>query len=174
MTQNDPLARLPEVPSFTLTSTDVADSVPLPAVHRSGAMGIPGGEDRSPQLSWSGFPDGTRSFAVQMYDPDAPSMSGFWHWTVADIPASVTSLESGAALPAGAFTVRNDAGQPGYLGAAPPSGHGEHRYFIVVSALDVESLGLPADASPAYVGFTISAHVLARAVIVPTAETPAG
>jgi Raf kinase inhibitor-like YbhB/YbcL family protein len=133
-------------------------------------MGIPGGEDRSPQLSWSGFPAETKSFVVQMYDPDAPTMSGFWHWVLADIPVSVTSLETDAATPAGAQAHRNDAGQPGYIGAAPPAGHGPHRYFIVVSALDTESLGLPVDASPAYVGFNVGGHVLARAVLVPTFE----
>jgi Raf kinase inhibitor-like YbhB/YbcL family protein len=170
MAQNDPFSRLPEVPGFDLTSTDVTDGQPMPAPQTSGAMGVPGGEDRSPQLSWSGFPEGTRSFVVQMFDPDAPTMSGFWHWTVADIPASVTSLDAGAPLPDGAVTYRNDAGQPGYVGAAPPAGHGPHRYFIVVSALDTPSLGLPADASPAYVGFNVGAHVLARAVLVPTFE----
>jgi Raf kinase inhibitor-like YbhB/YbcL family protein len=173
VSQNDPLSRLPDVPTFELTSTDATDGRPLPAAQASGAMGVPGGEDRSPQLSWSGFPAETKSFAVQMYDPDAPTMSGFWHWTLADIPPSVTALESGAATPEGARTFRNDAGQPGYIGAGPPPGHGPHRYFIVVSALDTESLGLPEDASPAYVGFNVGAHVLARAVIVPTFEIPA-
>ncbi|GAA2072707.1 hypothetical protein GCM10009840_01860 [Pseudolysinimonas kribbensis] len=170
MAQNDPFSRLPQVPGFELTSTDVTDGQPMPAPQTSGMLGVPGGEDRSPQLSWSGFPAGTRSFVVQMYDPDAPTMSGFWHWTVADIPASVTSLETGAPLPEGAVAHRNDTGQPGYVGAAPPAGHGPHRYFLVVSALDTETLGVPADASPAYVGFTVHAHVLARAVLVPTFE----
>ena len=170
MSQNDPFSRLPEVPAFELTSTDVTEGQPLPAAQASGAMGVPGGEDRSPQLSWSGFPEGTQSFVVQMYDPDAPTLSGFWHWVVADIPASVTSLEAGAALPRGATSFRNDTGQPGYIGAAPPTGHGAHRYFVVVSALDVPSLELPAEASPAYVGFTVASHVLARAVLVGTFE----
>jgi Raf kinase inhibitor-like YbhB/YbcL family protein len=173
VSQNDPFSRLPDVPPFDLTSTDVADGQPLPLAQVSGGMGIPGGEDRSPQLSWSGFPAETKSFVVQMYDPDAPTLSGFWHWIVADIPASVTSLEAGAAVPAGATAYRNDAGEAGYIGAAPPAGHGPHRYFLVVSALDVESLGLPAEASPAYVGFTVAGHVLARAVLVPTFEVEA-
>jgi Raf kinase inhibitor-like YbhB/YbcL family protein len=170
VSQNDPFSRLPEVPTFELTSTDVTDGQPLPVAQASGAMGVPGGEDRSPQVSWSGFPAETKSFVVQMYDPDAPTLSGFWHWVVADIPASVTALESGAATPAGAQAYRNDTGQPGYVGAAPPAGHGPHRYFLVVSALDTESLGLPAEASPAYVGFNVSGHVLARAVLVGTFE----
>lgn len=174
MSQNDPFARLPEVPSFDLTSSDVTHGQPLPVVHASGGMGVPGGEDRSPQLSWSGFPAETKSFAVQMYDPDAPTMSGFWHWVLTDVPASVTSLGSGAPAPEGATEYRNDAGRPGYIGAAPPAGHGAHRYVIVVSALDVESLGLPPEASPAYVGFTIAGHVLARAVLAPTFEVEPG
>jgi Raf kinase inhibitor-like YbhB/YbcL family protein len=173
VSQNDPFSRLPDVPTFELTSADVSDGQPLPAAQASGAMGIPGGADRSPQLSWSGFPEETQSFVVQMYDPDAPTLSGFWHWTVADIPASVTSLEAGAAAPAGATVYRNDAGEAGYIGAAPPAGHGAHRYFLIVSALDVDALGLPAEASAAYVGFNVAGHVLARAVIVPTFEVEA-
>jgi Raf kinase inhibitor-like YbhB/YbcL family protein len=175
VTQNDPFARLPEVPAFTVTSTDVVDGQQLPAAQMSGIFGVPGGGDVSPQLSWSGAPESTRSYAVQMFDPDAPTMSGFWHWAIADIPASVAELATGAgsaggALPEGAVVLRNDGGRPGYLGAAPPAGHGTHRYFLVVSALDVDSLGVTADTPPAALGFGIFGHVLARAVIVPTAE----
>jgi Raf kinase inhibitor-like YbhB/YbcL family protein len=177
MPANDPFARLPEVPSFTLTSDDVKDGGELPAAQRSGLMGVPGGADTSPQLSWSGAPEGTRSYAVTMYDPDAPTMSGFWHWAVAGIPADVTSLPTGAGddtgsgLPGSAVQFPNDARAARYIGAAPPAGHGPHRYFITVHALDVEDLGLPADSTPAYLGFTVSSHVLARATLVATAET---
>jgi Raf kinase inhibitor-like YbhB/YbcL family protein len=163
---------LPEVPSFTVTSTDVADGQTLPMPHVSGVMGA-GGEDRSPQLSWSGFPEGTRGFAVTVYDPDAPTASGFWHWVVTGLPASVTELPAGAGdregsgLPAGARQLRNDAGFPGYIGAAPPAGHGPHRYFVVVHALDTEDMGVPADATPAFHGFNLFGHTLARAVLVP-------
>jgi Raf kinase inhibitor-like YbhB/YbcL family protein len=166
---------LPQVPSFPVTSSDVSDGAPLANPHVSGVMGA-GGEDRSPQLSWSGFPEGTRSFAVTVFDPDAPTTSGFWHWVVANIPASVTELPSGAGdkdapnLPEGAVQYRNDAGFAGFIGAAPPSGHGPHRYFIAVHALDVEDLGVPADASPAYVGFNLFGHTLARGLLVPTYE----
>jgi Raf kinase inhibitor-like YbhB/YbcL family protein len=136
-------------------------------------MGVPGGEDRSPQLSWSGFPEGTLSFAVTVYDPCAPTASGFWHWAVADLPADVTSLPAGAgseggAMPSPAVSLRNDAGTVGYVGAAPPPGHGTHRYYVVVHAVDVERLGLPKDASPAYLGFNLSQHTLARGTVLGT------
>jgi Raf kinase inhibitor-like YbhB/YbcL family protein len=163
---------LPEVPSFTVTSTDIQEGQTLPERHRSGAMGVPGGEDVSPQLSWSDAPEGTRSFAVTCYDPDAPTGSGFWHWAVANIPASVSELPAGAGspgsndLPEGALTLANDAGMKGYVGAAPPSGHGEHRYYFAVHAVDTEKLELPENASPAYLGFNLFSHTLGRAVLV--------
>jgi Raf kinase inhibitor-like YbhB/YbcL family protein len=171
----NPYDFLPQVPSFTVTSTDIRDGETLPMPHVSGVMGA-GGEDRSPQLSWSGFPEGTKGFAVTVYDPDAPTASGFWHWIVTRIPASVTELPSGAGsqdgdgLPDGALQLRNDAGFPGYIGAAPPSGHGPHRYFVVVHALDTEDLGVPAEASPAFHGFNLFGHTLARATLVATYE----
>ncbi|RDI68504.1 hypothetical protein DFR76_10139 [Nocardia pseudobrasiliensis] len=176
MSANDPFARLPQAASFTVTSTTVTDGAPLPPQHWS--SGVPGGKDISPQLSWSGAPDGTESYAVTVYDPDAPTGSGFWHWAVADIPATVTELpegagdDTGSALPEKAFQLPNDARMARFLGAAPPAGHGPHRYVIVVHALDVESLGVPADATPAYLGFVMSSHILGRAVLTATAYTP--
>lgn len=170
-----PYEFLPEVPSFTLTSTDISDGKPLAAAQVSGIFGA-GGEDVSPQLSWSGFPKETKSFVVTIYDPDAPTASGFWHWAVLDIPATVTSLPSNAGdpaqkkLPEKAITLKGDGGGARYIGAAPPAGHGPHRYFVVVHAVDVESLGLPPDASCAYLGFNLFSHTLARAMIVPTYE----
>lgn len=171
----NPYEALPQVPRFTVTSRDVADGEELPQPQRSGIFGA-GGEDVSPHLSWGGFPQGTRSFAVTVYDPDAPTASGFWHWAVADIPASVTELptgagdDSGSGLPPGSFQLRNDAGLARYLGAAPPAGHGKHRYFVVVHAVDVESLGIGKDATPAFLGFNLFSHTLGRAVIVPWYE----
>ncbi|MFD4676537.1 YbhB/YbcL family Raf kinase inhibitor-like protein [Lentzea sp. NPDC058450] len=165
---NDPFARLPEAASFTVTSTSITDGAPLPPEQLSG-------KDISPQLSWSGAPEGTRSYAVTVYDPDAPTGSGFWHWAVADIPATCTELPEGASgsgLPEGAIQLPNDARLAQFVGAAPPAGHGEHRYFVVVHALGVESIGVPADGTPALLGFLMSAHVLGRAVLVATAETP--
>jgi Raf kinase inhibitor-like YbhB/YbcL family protein len=173
----NPYDFLPPVPGFSVTSTDVRDGEPMPVAQVSGIMGA-GGEDTSPQLSWSGFPDGTRGFAVTVYDPDAPTVSGFWHWAVAGIPASVTELPSGAGddegsgLPAGALQLRNDAGLARYIGAAPPAGHGPHRYLVVVHALDTEDLGVTAEATPAYLGFNLFSHTLARATLVVTHEVP--
>ncbi|SDD24939.1 hypothetical protein SAMN05660690_3781 [Geodermatophilus telluris] len=172
-TPPNPYDFLPPVPSFTVTSTDVRDGEEMAAPQVSGMMGA-GGQDRSPQLSWSGFPEGTQGFAVTVYDPDAPTASGFWHWIVTGLPASVTELpagagdQDGAGLPAGARQLRNDAGFAGYVGAAPPAGHGPHRYYTVVHALDVEDMGVPEDASPAFHGFNLFGHTLARAVLVPT------
>jgi hypothetical protein len=168
----NPYDFLPPVPSFTVTSTDIKDGESLPQPHVSGKMGLDGG-DRSPQLSWSDFPEDTQGFAVTVYDPDAPTTSGFWHWAVTGIPSSVTELAGGAAedgLPEGAIQLRNDAGFAGFVGAAPPAGHGRHRYFVVVHALDTDDLGVPADASPAFLGFNLFSHTLARATIVPVFE----
>ena len=168
----NPYEFLDPVPEFTVTSADVADGETLPSAQVSGVMGA-GGEDVSPQLSWSGFPDETRSFAVTVFDPCAPTASGFWHWAVADIPADVTELPTDAGnperglLPDGAVTLHNDALARRYIGAAPPEGHGTHRYYIVVHAVDVDSLELPEDATPAFLGFNLSMHTLARAMIVP-------
>jgi Raf kinase inhibitor-like YbhB/YbcL family protein len=167
----DPYADLPQRPWFTLTSEDITDSEQMPVPQRSGLLGA-GGEDVSPQLSWSGFPDGTRSFVVSCYDPDAPTASGFWHWAVVDIPVDVTSLPSGAgddsgqALPRGAFALTNDSSLSRYIGAAPPPGHGRHNYHVVVHAVDVVSLGLNRNATPAFLGFNLFFHTLGRARIV--------
>lgn len=171
---NDPFDRLPEVPAFTVTSETVADGDAFAKPQYSGAFGVPGGEDVSPQLSWSGAPAETKGYAVTVYDPDAPTGSGFWHWAVANLPADVTSLPEGAGtaagdlLPAGSFQLSNDAGTAQFIGAAPPAGHGEHRYFITVHALDTDDIGIPADSTPAFLGFTMSSHILGRATIVAT------
>ena len=168
-----PYDNLPKLPTFTLTSESVSDGQPLANDQVSGIMGA-GGSDTSPQLSWSGFPAETKSFAVTVYDPDAPIASGFWHWAVADLPASVTELPAGAGdggdLPGGAVTLANDASLKRYIGAAPPAGHGPHRYYIAVHALPVESLELPEGAPPAYLGFNLFGQAIARAVIHGTYE----
>jgi len=172
----NPYENLPKVPSFEVTSTDVRDGEKLPLPQVSGIFGA-GGEDISPSLSWSGFPAGTKSFVVTMYDPDAPTASGFWHWAVVDIPANVTVLargagdENGSGLPSGTFQLRGDAGLARYLGAAPPAGHGKHHYYIVVHAVDVESLGLDKNVTPALLGFNLFSHTLGRGTIVPWYES---
>lgn len=172
-TPPDPYATLPKLPSFTLTSASVTEGQPLGTAQISGIMGA-GGQDASPQLSWSGFPAETRSFAVTVYDPDAPTLSGFWHWAVANLPATVTELSEGVGdggeLPGGALTLVNDAGMRRYVGAAPPAGHGPHRYYITVHAVDVDKLDLLQDASPAFLGFNLFSHAIARAVIYGTHE----
>ena len=180
MNTNDPFAGLPAAASFTLTSTSVRDGAALAPAQLSGAFGMPGGQDLSPQLSWEGAPEGTKSFAVTVYDADAPTMSGFWHWAVANIPADVTLLpegagdDSGSRLPKGALQLPNDARAPRFFGAAPPAGHGPHRYFITVHALDVEDIGVPTDGTPAFLGFTMASHILGRATLTATAETRTG
>jgi Raf kinase inhibitor-like YbhB/YbcL family protein len=169
----NPYKFLPELPSFTLSSDTFSDGQPLGNDQVSGIMGA-GGDDVSPHLTWSGFPEETRSFAVTMYDPDAPTASGFWHWAVANLPATVTELPAGAgdgsSLPGDALVLRNDAGIKRFIGAAPPPGHGPHRYIVAVHAVDVEKLDLPEDATPAYLGFNLFQHAIARALIHGTYE----
>jgi Raf kinase inhibitor-like YbhB/YbcL family protein len=168
----DPYAKLPKVGSFTVTSKDAADGRPMAAAHAyDGAAAA--AANASPQLSWEGFPAETKSFVVTCFDPDAPTPSGFWHWLLVDVPATTTSLENNAGaadavLPGAAFHVRNDWGSKDYGGAYPPDGDRAHRYYFVVHAVDVESLGIDGDATPAVVSFNLVFHTLARAQVVPT------
>lgn len=174
----DPYDALPALPQFIVTSTDLRDGETLANPQVSGIFGA-GGLDISPQLSWSGFPAETKSFAVTLYDPDAPTASGFWHWAVADIPLSVTSLATGAGdpdgalLPPGAVTLTNDASLKQFVGAGPPPGHGPHRYLFAVHAVDVESLDLPENATPAFLGFNLYFHAIARGILTGVYEQPA-
>ncbi|HEY9349371.1 MAG TPA: YbhB/YbcL family Raf kinase inhibitor-like protein [Acidothermales bacterium] len=165
----DPYDLLPEVPSFSLTSEDVADGEKLDITHVHDSAD---GENDSPQLSWSDFPEETRSFVVSCLDPDAPTGSGWWHWMAVDLPVSTTSLPRGAGasdedLPGKAFHARNDYGTRDFGGAAPPPGDPPHRYIFAVHAVDVESLGLTPDVTPAVVAGTLQSHTLARATLRP-------
>ena len=155
--------------SFTLSSNDISDGGVLPDAQ------VKAKGDVSPHLAWSGAPDGTKSYAVTCYDPDAPTGSGFWHWTVANIPADVSELATGAGsagghLPMAAVQGRTDYGKAGFGGAAPPPGHGPHRYIFTVFAVDAERLEVTADDSGAVFGFNLHFHTLAKASITATYE----
>jgi Raf kinase inhibitor-like YbhB/YbcL family protein len=163
----DPYDLLPSVPTFSVTSEDVADGQPL----KDAQVADKG--NTSPQLSWSGAPEGTKSFVVTCFDPDAPTPSGFWHWVLVDLPADTTSLDSGAGaedadLPGNAFMCRSDAGSKAFAGAAPPEGDQVHRYFFVVHAVGEETLGVDSDASPAVVSFNLAFKTLGRAIVTGT------
>ena len=155
--------------TFTLTSNDITDGGVLPDAQ------VQAKGNTSPHLAWSGAPEGTKSYAITVYDPDAPTGSGFWHWTVANIPADVTELDTGAGSPGGrlpmrAIQGRTDFGQAGFGGAAPPPGHGPHRYIFTVFAVDTDSLDVTADDSGAVFGFNLHFHTLAKASITTTYE----
>ena len=163
----DPYSLLPQVPSFSLTSDDLTDGAALDP-----AFAQPG-DNTSPHLSWSGFPAGTQSFLLNVFDPDAPTPAGWWHWTVVDLPTDVTELEQGDGssdlmLPGAAFHVRNDGGEFDYSGAAPPKGDRAHRYVFAVHALDVDTLDADPDDGATLVAFKAVFHTIARATLTAT------
>ena len=160
----NPYDYLPPVAEFSLHSEHVTDGQPL-LDYQVAALG-----NTSPQLAWAEPPAGTKSFVVTCFDPDAPIVSGYWHWVVVDIPDDVRELPLGAGasdetLPGNAFHVRNDGGTLNYQGAAPPKGDYPHRYYFVVHAVADESLGVDASVSPAVVGFNLAFKTIGRAII---------
>jgi Raf kinase inhibitor-like YbhB/YbcL family protein len=156
--------------AFRLTSTAFASHGKLTDEQVFNGFGC-SGKNLSPALHWSGAPAGTKSFALMVYDPDAPTGSGWWHWVVYNIPASATDLGAGAGaaastlLPAGALQGRTDFGTMGYGGPCPPAGDKPHHYIFTLFALKVDKLDVPADSSPALIGFYAHANELASAKI---------
>lgn len=155
---------------FKATSADFKDtSDRVAANHIFNGFGCTGA-NVSPELSWANAPAGTKSFAITMYDPDAPTGSGWWHWVMVNIPANTTNLKGGAGskggkLPHGALQTRTDFGTTGYGGPCPPPGHGDHHYKITVYALKVAKLPVKADTPAAQVGYNIIANELARSTV---------
>ena len=157
--------------TFRLTSKDLKEGGRLPEAQVFNGMGYHGG-NVSPDLAWEGAPQGTKSFVVTAYDPDAPTGSGWWHWVIINIPASATEIARGAGndaskLPKGALQTRTDFGAPGYGGAAPPAGE-NHRYIFTVHALKVDHLDLDAHVSAAHVGFMTHMNSLGKATLTVT------
>jgi Raf kinase inhibitor-like YbhB/YbcL family protein len=158
---------------FKLTSADVKAGGTIDNTYVFKGFGC-AGDTMSPALAWSGAPAGTKSFAITVYDPDAPTGSGWWHWTVANIPPTNSGLVRGAGdaagkgLPAGAVQTRTDFGAPGYGGPCPPQGDKPHRYVFTVYALKVDKLDIDANASAALLGFMIHFNTLGKATFTST------
>lgn len=155
--------------SFTLSSKTLGGEAS--SVEEFNGFGCTG-DNESPQLSWVNAPEGTKSFAITMYDPDAPTGSGWWHWLVFDIPSDINELVAKAGNPAlelapkGVIQSITDYGAKGYGGPCPPEGHGLHQYIITVHALKVDKLGLDENTNPAVVGYYLWNNTLAKASIV--------
>lgn len=168
------LATTADAADFRLSSSDVEQNKQMADLYLQNGSGCSGG-DQSPSLSWSGAPEGAKSFAVTMYDPDAPTGSGWWHWSVLNIPTSVHKLDrnagqrDGGKLPAGAVQGRTDFSVPGYGGACPPAGDKTHHYHFKVWALSVDRLEINREMSAAQIGYMIRSNSLASAELVPVA-----
>ena len=153
-----------------LASTDIRSGARIANTYVFNGMDCTG-KNVSPELHWDGAPAKTKSFALTMYDPDAPTGSGWWHWIVYNIPATATRLPTGAGdagknlLPAGATIGNGDARMTGYQGPCPSKGDKPHHYVFALYALDTDKLDIPAGASAAYVGFNIHAHQLAKTTL---------
>lgn len=171
------LSTLTNAAGFQLTSPDIQAGRPIDKKFEFNGFGC-SGDNQSPALQWRGAPAGTKSFAVTVYDPDAPTGSGWWHWSVINLPAAVTSLPAdagaagGAKLPEGARHVRIDYGVAAWGGMCPPPGDKPHRYVFTVHALKTDKLDIPADATAALAGYMINAHALAKASFTATYGRP--
>ena len=158
--------------SFTLTSPDLPKGKPIGNKHVFNSFGC-SGDNVSPALEWKGAPKSAKSFALTVYDPDAPTGSGWWHWVVYNLPAGTTKLDAGAGdakgsgLPIGAAQGNTDFGAPGYGGPCPPPGK-PHHYVFTVYALDTEKLDIPPNATAAFVGFNIHGHTVGKATFTAT------
>ena len=156
--------------TLKLASQDIANGEFMAKAQEFNGFGCVGG-DLSPQLSWSGAPKGTKSFAITAYDPDAPTGSGWWHWQIVNIPHTVTEIAAGTGstkkdlAPKGSMQINNDYGSRGFGGACPPAGHGIHHYRFTVHALSVEKLELPENASGALTGYMINANTIEKSTI---------
>lgn len=156
--------------AFEISSADIKDGQTLANAQVFNGFGCTGG-NVAPQISWKNAPKDAKSFAVTVYDPDAPTGSGWWHWIVYDIPATFNGLPGGASasaeakvkLPDGAKQGRNDYGTRDFGGACPPVGDKPHRYIVTVHALKVDKLGVPDDASAALIGYMLNANSLGKA-----------
>ncbi|GAB6042995.1 YbhB/YbcL family Raf kinase inhibitor-like protein [Endothiovibrio diazotrophicus] len=163
----------PAVHAFELTSNDIHAGQPMPKAQEYKGFGCDG-ENLSPQLAWNGAPEATQSFALTVYDPDAPTGSGWWHWVLYNIPVATRELPANAGdpaallAPAGAVQGRTDYGSHGFGGACPPKGDQPHHYRFRLFALDVDHLDLPAEASAALVGFMLNQHKLGVAELTAT------
>jgi Raf kinase inhibitor-like YbhB/YbcL family protein len=155
---------------MTLISPDIKEGTTIAKDQVFNGFGC-SGANISPELSWSGIPNGTKSLAVSIYDPDAPTGSGWWHWVVVDIPATARELPKGIGksgtvrISGGARQTRTDFGAPGFGGPCPPQGAKPHRYIFTLTALDIDKLPVPDDASGALVGFNVGAHSLGKATL---------
>jgi len=151
---------------FTLTSPDISGQLSMAQVFSG--FGCQG-QNISPRLAWKNAPAGTQSFAVTVYDPDAPTGSGWWHWLIFNIPATVHDLKTDAGnmakqlAPAGSIQSRTDYGKSGFGGACPPKGDKAHRYVFTVYALKVQKLDLGTGTPPAMVGFYLNHNAIAKA-----------
>ena len=155
--------------SFTLKSNTLGGNAT--SIEEFNGFGCTG-DNVSPQLSWSNAPEGTKSFAITMYDPDAPTGSGWWHWVVFDIPSDINEVLKNAGDPNSGIMAKGviqsitDYGALGYGGPCPPENHGIHQYIITVHALKVEKLGLDENTNPAVVGYYLWNNTIAKSSIV--------